>query len=49
MSATSPIMTVMIKAAEKAARSLNRDFGEVENLQVSRKGPGDFRRHGRTA
>ena len=32
----------MIKAAEKAARSLNRDFGEVEQLQVSRKGPGDF-------
>lgn len=32
----------MIKAAEKAARSLVRDFGEVEQLQVSRKGPGDF-------
>lgn len=32
----------MIKAAEKAARSLNRDFGEVEQLQVSRKGPADF-------
>lgn len=42
MSAISPIMTIMIKAAEKAARSLNRDFGEVENLQISRKGPGDF-------
>lgn len=42
MSITSPIMTIMIKAAEKAARSLNRDFGEVEHLQVSRKGPGDF-------
>ena len=37
-----PNMQVMIKAAEKAARSLNRDFGEVENLQVSTKGPGDF-------
>ncbi len=32
----------MIKAAEKAGRSLIRDFGEVEQLQVSRKGPGDF-------
>lgn len=42
MSRTSPIMNVMIKAAEKAARSLIRDFGEVENLQVSQKGPGDF-------
>ncbi|MEM6811880.1 MAG: inositol monophosphatase family protein [Pseudomonadota bacterium] len=42
MSATSPIMNVMIKAAEKAARSLRRDFGEVDNLQVSRKGPADF-------
>lgn len=38
----SPNMNVMIKAAEKAAKSLVRDFGEVENLQVSRKGPGDF-------
>jgi len=35
-------MNVMIKAAEKAAKALNRDFGEVENLQVSKKGPGDF-------
>jgi myo-inositol-1(or 4)-monophosphatase len=35
-------MTVMINAARKAARGLQRDFGEVENLQVSRKGPGDF-------
>lgn len=32
----------MIRAADKAARSLKRDFGEVENLQVSRKGPADF-------
>lgn len=32
----------MVKAAEKAGRSLTRDFGEVENLQVSRKGPADF-------
>ncbi|MCD8566351.1 MAG: inositol monophosphatase [Alphaproteobacteria bacterium] len=42
MAALSPLMTVMTKAAEKAARSLLRDFGEVENLQVSQKGPGDF-------
>lgn len=42
MSTQSPNMAVMIKAAEKAARSLNRDFGEVEQLQVSQKGPGDF-------
>ncbi|WP_414437818.1 inositol monophosphatase family protein [Candidatus Bealeia paramacronuclearis] len=32
----------MINAAFKAARGLVRDFGEVEHLQVSRKGPGDF-------
>ena len=32
----------MIKAAEKASKSVIRDFGEVENLQVSRKGPRDF-------
>ncbi len=35
-------MTVMVRAAEKAARGLLRDFNEVENLQVSRKGPADF-------
>ncbi len=32
----------MIKAAEKASKSIIRDFGEVEKLQVSRKGPRDF-------
>jgi myo-inositol-1(or 4)-monophosphatase len=32
----------MVEAAEKAGRSLLRDFGEVEQLQVSKKGPGDF-------
>jgi myo-inositol-1(or 4)-monophosphatase len=32
----------MVKAAEKAAKALVRDFGEVEHLQVSRKGPSDF-------
>jgi myo-inositol-1(or 4)-monophosphatase len=35
-------MTVMINAARKAGRSLARDFGEVEHLQVSVKGPGNF-------
>jgi myo-inositol-1(or 4)-monophosphatase len=39
---SSPLMTVMINAARKASRGLRRDFGEIENLQVSRKGPGDF-------
>src|SRR6185295_16177113 len=42
MPQTSPTMNVMIAAARKAARALARDFGEVENLQVSRKGPADF-------
>ena len=32
----------MIKACEKAAKVIIRDFGEIENLQVSRKGPKDF-------
>jgi myo-inositol-1(or 4)-monophosphatase len=40
--AYSPLMTVMVNAARKAARGIRRDFGEVENLQVSVKGPGDF-------
>jgi myo-inositol-1(or 4)-monophosphatase len=35
-------LNLMQRAAEKAGRSLARDFGEVERLQVSRKGPGDF-------
>ncbi|OYX73773.1 MAG: inositol monophosphatase [Rhizobiales bacterium 32-66-11] len=35
-------MTVMVQAVRKAARGLTRDFGEVENLQVSVKGPADF-------
>ncbi len=35
-------LNIMIKAARKAGRSLVKDFREVENLQVSRKGPGDF-------
>jgi myo-inositol-1(or 4)-monophosphatase len=40
--ALSAILTVMTRAAIKAGRNLTRDFGEIENLQVSRKGPGDF-------
>jgi len=40
--ARSAILNVMVQAAVKAGRSLARDFGEVQNLQVSRKGPGDF-------
>jgi myo-inositol-1(or 4)-monophosphatase len=35
-------ITVMVQAVQRAARHLVRDFGEVENLQVSMKGPGDF-------
>ncbi len=38
----SPVMTMMIRAAEKAGRAILRDFGEVEHLQASRKGPRDF-------
>jgi myo-inositol-1(or 4)-monophosphatase len=39
---SSPVINVMASAARKAARRLNRDFGEVEQLQVSLKGPGEF-------
>jgi myo-inositol-1(or 4)-monophosphatase len=42
MPQASPVMNVMIAAARKTARALTRDYGEVENLQVSRKGPSDF-------
>jgi myo-inositol-1(or 4)-monophosphatase len=42
MATRSAIINVMAKAADKAARSLKRDFGEVSQLQVSHKGPGDF-------
>jgi len=42
MAIRSPLMNVMAGAARKAGRALVRDFGEVENLQVSRKGPADF-------
>ncbi|HWA17615.1 MAG TPA: inositol monophosphatase family protein [Devosia sp.] len=40
--AGSALLTIMVNAALKAGRSLTRDFGEIENLQVSVKGPGDF-------
>ena len=40
--ARSALLTVMVNAAFKAGKSLSRDFNEVENLQVSRKGPADF-------
>ncbi len=40
--ARTALLNVMVQAVTKAGRSLIRDFGEVENLQVSRKGPGDF-------
>ncbi|MDZ4761283.1 MAG: inositol monophosphatase family protein [Alphaproteobacteria bacterium] len=42
MSRPSATVTVMIDAARAAGRRLMRDFGEIENLQVSRKGPADF-------
>lgn len=38
----SPVLQVMRKAAQKAGRVLIRDFGEVEALQVSQKGPADY-------
>ena len=42
MQQRSPLINVMTAAAQKAGRKLVRDFGEVEQLQVSRKGPADF-------
>jgi len=42
MISVSPNLNMMIKAAEKASKSIIRDFGEVEKLQVSKKGPYDF-------
>jgi myo-inositol-1(or 4)-monophosphatase len=42
MPQASALLNVMIAAVRKTARALARDFGEVENLQVSRKGPSDF-------
>ncbi len=42
MNQISSNLNIMIKAGEKASKILIRDFGEVENLQVSKKGPQDF-------
>tara|TARA_Y100000816_G_scaffold64363_1_gene42620 strand:- start:142 stop:888 length:747 start_codon:yes stop_codon:yes gene_type:complete len=42
MNSISPSLNIMIKACEKASKVIIRDFGEVENLQVSKKGPRDF-------
>ena len=42
MKSISANLNVMIKAAEKASKILIRDFGEIEKLQVSKKGPSDF-------
>ncbi|MCD2179959.1 inositol monophosphatase family protein [Rhizobium sp. C1] len=40
--ARSALLNVMVQAAFKAGKSLSRDFGEVQNLQVSVKGPSDY-------
>ncbi len=42
MNSISPNLNLMIKACEKASKVIIRDFGELENLQVSKKGPKDF-------
>ena len=42
MNSISPNLNLMIKACDKASRVIIRDFGELENLQVSKKGPKDF-------
>src|SRR6201995_1147407 len=42
MAYLSPALNVMVAAARKAGRPLIRDFGELENLQISMKGPADF-------
>ncbi len=42
MNSISPNLNIMIRAAEKASKTIIRDFGEIENLQVSKKGPRDF-------
>ena len=42
MNSISPHLNIMIKACEKASKTIIRDFGEVENLQVAKKGPRDF-------
>ncbi|MEE9271830.1 MAG: inositol monophosphatase family protein [Robiginitomaculum sp.] len=45
MANSSPLVDIMMKAARAGSRTLVRDFGEVENLQFSRKGPADFVSH----
>ena len=42
MHSISPILNIMIKAAEKASKVIIRDFGEIENLQVKKKGAKGF-------
>ena len=42
MNSISANLNIMIKACDKASKILIRDFGEIEKLQVSRKGPTDF-------
>ena len=42
MNSISPNLNIMIKACEKASKIITRDFGEIENLQVAKKGPRDF-------
>ena len=42
MNTISPNLNIMIKACERASKVIIRDFGEVENLQVKKKGPRDF-------
>jgi len=42
MKLNSANINVMVKACRKASKTVIRDFGEIENLQVSLKGPGDF-------
>ena len=42
MNSISPNLNIMIKASEKASKILIRDFGEIEKLQVKKKGPSDF-------
>ena len=42
MNSISANLNLMIKACEKASKTIIRDFGELENLQVSKKGPNDF-------
>ena len=42
MNSISPTLNIMIKACEKASKVIIRDFGEIENLQVKKKGPKDY-------